>query len=155
MKKLVSLLLVLILLLPVLACAEETQEITPELAITADQVLLDYQGIKVYLTGEHEYVDVGLGGFVYFNVVVINDSDKKMRISMFDSSINDWEVSAVGVGEINAGKKKKDTISFSCKEADVNSYEEIQKIEFKWWIYDKDNYETVYKSDAIVLAPNR
>lgn len=168
MKKLVSLLLVLILLLPVLACAEdystwETEQLreaqkairnellSRELVAAKDTVLIDQDGVKLYLTGEHDY----MGTLLRLNCVAINNSDKKVSINVVDGCVNGWDVSSVGIAEISPGKKKKGSLMFNMNDTDVSQYEEVEELEFVLQIYDMDAWKAISKTDTIILTPNK
>lgn len=124
-----------------------------ELTTAGNTVLLDQDGVQVYLTGD--YTITGSSKYLVLDVVVINDSDKNISVSIdSDCSINGWAVSTMGCGETPAGKKKRAELSFKLSDAGISTYEEIEDIEMTLYLYDMDKWETVSRTETITLHPN-
>lgn len=168
MKRMIAALLATLLLLTVCAFAEGTdfasmtdEELhalvdgarnelaNRELSATADTVLVDQDGVKVYLTGENRVSSSGT--YLYLEAVVVNDSDKKVSVGVDTSSINGWDVYGGGIGETNSGKKQKGEFSFSLEDADISSYEELEDLEMELYLYDADAYERIGEIIPVVL----
>ena len=173
MKKFITLMLICILLLGCTAIAESAVDFTAmtddqlhqiidgarneltkrELNMSADLVLIEQDGVTVYLTGEYE-----LWGsdnvYIDFEVVVVNDSDKTVSILVDAASINGWDVYGSGVSDTSAGKKQKGTLEFLLTDADISTYEEIEDIELTLTIYDSDEWETISDVEGISIQFN-
>ena len=165
MKRLISLVLVLLLMIPVIAYAEdysaweteqlrETQNairnelLSRELIAAKDTILIDQDGVKLYLTGDYEFS----GDYLRLNCVLINNTDKEISIDFEAVSINGWEVYGSGTGSVSAGKKKKDTLTFNAADAEVTEYEQIEEIEIKMYIYDSGSWERIATLNTVTLA---
>lgn len=173
MKRIISLILAMLMLIAGTAFAEATIDFTAmtdeqlhdlingarnelakrELAMSADLTLFEQDGVTVYLTGEYEiwgsdniYID--------FEAVVVNDSDKLVSILVDISSINGWDVYGSGISETSAGKKQKGNLEFLLTDADISTYEEIEEIELSLTIYDSENWETISTVEGIVIQFN-
>ena len=173
MKKIITLILAAILLISCTAMAETAIDFTTltdeqlhelvdgarneltkrELNMSADLVLIEQDGVTVYLTGEYE-----LWGsdnvYIDFEVVVVNDSDKTVSILVDSASINGWDVYGSGVSDTSAGKKQKGTLEFLLTDADISTYEEIEDIELTLTIYDSDEWETINDVEGITIQFN-
>lgn len=116
-----------------------------------DGILIDQDGVKVYLTGNHEiwgneslYLDL--------EVVVENNSDKTISILIDSMSVNGWNVYGFGVSDTQPGKKQKGNLEFCLSEAGISTYEEVEEIEFIFTIYDSENWETIKTLDPVLLT---
>lgn len=118
---------------------------------STSDVLIDQNGIKMYMTGNHEIW--GSDDYYYdMEVVVENNSDKPISIDFESASINGWEVYASGVYDTGAGKKQKGNLEFKISDADISSIEEIEEMELFFYIFDNESYNTLYKLDPITLV---
>ncbi len=122
-----------------------------ELVAAEDTVLLEQDGVTVYLTGEHE---IDYGGNLKLQVVVVNDSDKAVDVYMDSASVNGWDVFNIGVGDTSAGKKQKGTFTFGLEDADISTYEEVEEIEMELYLFDSDAFERIGETIPVVLHFN-
>lgn len=76
-----------------------------ELTAAENTVLFEQNGVKVYLTGAYDLSYDN--AYLSLEAVVVNDSDKKVNVSVDTACINGWDVYGSGIGDISAGKKKK------------------------------------------------
>lgn len=174
MKKLLSIVLALILLvaIPCEAFAEnDLSALSDEelaalitdarmelakrsLKAVADTVLFEKDGVTVYTTGNNTFEDYGDSQYLNVEVVVINDSDKKIAIVDDGASVNGWEVQYYGIGDISAGKKKRGNIEFVVSDAGISAMEEIDDIEVTFQILDEDSYEVICTLDPVTFFVN-
>ena len=167
MKNMLSLILVLVLVLCAVGSAAETtyaamsteqlhtaasairnELLKRDLVAAENVVLVDQDGVQVYMTGNNE-ID-WIGAFA-IEVVVVNNSTKKISILSEIASINGWTVYMSGVTETGPGKKQKGTLSFDLDAAGISSIEEIEEVEIELIIYDSDAWESVSKTPSIVI----
>lgn len=172
MKRLVALVLALMLLCgPALAEIDWTGMSDEEIRAAIDSgrnelvkrgmlaaenfVLVDQDGVQVYLTGNYSWSEYGEDyRQIELEAIVINDSDKKVTVSIDGCYVNGWEVYASGIYDTAAGKKQKDTFDVSLVEADVTVFEEIEDIEFTFRLYDSDEFETIANLDPVDVQFN-
>lgn len=163
MKKLLSMLLVLVLLLPTMALAEidwtgmDAATIQMEIdraraeILTRDiklpekgTVLVDADGVVVTLTSAAvEKSWDGSYGLV-LNYTVANNSDKAMGFRDDDCYINGWKVSGSISSSLEAGKKAKEsaTIYHIDVDADVTTIEEIEELQITFLTFDASTFMT-------------
>ncbi|MDD6966250.1 MAG: hypothetical protein PUK18_01920 [Firmicutes bacterium] len=170
LKKLICLLVAVVLCLPIYAAAEDfsamsTEELQTlidqaraellnrELAMAEKTVIVEADGITVTLTGEVDleaaYDDTMT---LKLNVIVTNTSDKDMAACLDSVYVNGWEGWGFSSFELAAGKKAKDTIEVYevDVDAELTALEELETIEFHFYTYDPNSYETV--TDDIVTT---
>ena len=120
-----------------------------EMHIGDSIVILDAQDVVISLTGEYrtssdsEYLDL--------NSIVVNNSSHNVGISLDHVSVNGWSIYGSAPSDVDAGKKGKDEFTFNLDEADCDSIEKVEDIEFVIVLYDSDSYDTLYTSDLIHL----
>lgn len=119
------------------------------LVAAENTVLVDQDGVQVYMTGNNKVEVYDDSAYLYMEVVIINDSDKDIAVVEEDASVNGWEVTFFGIGGVSAGKKKKDSFEFVISDADISSLEEIEDIEMNLKIIDENAYETVSAADGV------
>ena len=120
-----------------------------------DLVLVDENGVKVYLTGKYEIEEYSSGSiYVELEAVVINDTDKKIGVRTDSSSVNGWDVDSSGISDISAGKKKKGEIELKISDADISTYEEIEDVELTMLVYDGENFQTMFITQPITFFMN-
>lgn len=107
-------------------------------------LILDELGVKAYLTG----AKVEYNG-LYLNMTVENGSDTEIWIRIEDVYVNGWGVSPTASSQIAAGKKWKGTPTiYSMENADVQSDEDLQDIEFTVQLMDITSFTNLYKSET-------
>ncbi len=112
-----------------------------------DKILLfEQNGVSVYLTGKYQINSWGEGNHTLeLEATIVNESDAKISVFFDTVSVNGWEVSGIGIVDINPGKKKKDDFKIHLNDADVTAYEEIEDIEFEFYVYDADANKTIFR----------
>lgn len=162
MKKIIAFFLLITFLFPVIALSEfdyssmtneELKEIislcSAELrareTIDPDWVLLfDCDTVKIY---QYDNAEISIFGSLRVPVVVINEMDYDIIVSIKKAKCNGWEIYSDGPSA-SAQSKKKDTLSFSVDEAFVESIDQINSLEFIWnVIIRKEKAETYYTSE--------
>ena len=121
-----------------------------DLVLDGKTLLFESNGVTVYLTGDYE---ISWTGDFQLNVIVINESDKKISVTPdgLQGSINGWDVSCTSLTEVAAGKKLKGYFTFDLEDADVTSPDQIEEIELRVYLYDKDNWERICTIDPITI----
>jgi len=112
-------------------------------------VLLDQNGIKV--VGKYIEEDTFWGKAI----VLYIESDKDVVISAQDLSINGFTVTPLSSSEILAGRKIVDTITIFDSDLEENDITEIEEIEFKLKVMEKDTYKKIFISDVITCVPKK
>ena len=119
--------------------------------VAADGVLIDQDGVKVYLTGKHEVWGYD-SYYLDLEVVVENNSGKTVSILVDTASVNGWNVYGSGISDTGAGKKQKGSLEVCLTDAEISTYEEVEEIEFNFTIYDSDAWETISNVDTVTLT---
>lgn len=172
MKRLFTLTLTLALALLLCSCAlaegldfasmtdEELQtvidtarnELTNRQLIYAENtVLIDQDGIKLYLSGKNDFRLREESAYLELGTVLVNDSDKNVSILVDDLYVNGWRISALGGGHADAGKKDKSTLDMNLFEAEITAFEDIEEMEFTFRVYDSDSYDDILVCDPITV----
>lgn len=120
-----------------------------ELDAAADTVLFDAEGVKMYLTGNSRVSNDG--EFAYFEVVVVNDTDVEVGITVDSASINGWDVFGSDVYGTSAGKKQKAEMFFKISDAEISTIEEIDDMELTFRLFDSTNSTFITEASAPVI----
>lgn len=129
--------------------AEETQAETEAEKQVEEQILWEYDGVKVTLKGV-EKNDGFMGGYeVKFAIESTSANNYKLSIDSF--SINDYSISTFLYTEILAGKKANDSISIYKSTLEENDIDRIEKLEFILELMNSDTYDSV-KSETINIS---
>ena len=161
MRKLLAIILILTIILPVVAFSEESLKsvsneylkqaismISEELRSRAKDISTDWilifecKGVKLYQTGEARIEFKKL----YVPVVLVNDLDFEITVSTHDVRCNGWEIDSYPCGTL-AHAKKKAEICFCVNDAFVESIDQINSLNFKWWVINSDDIETYFKGE--------
>lgn len=124
-----------------------------ELTMAGDTVLLDQDGVKVYLTGEKSISPFGSYTFLRLETIVVNDSDVNASVSIESASVNGWEISGTGITKTSAGKKQKGDLSFDIAPSGAQSLEEIEDLEITLRLSDSDTFRFYGDPVTITLHP--
>lgn len=112
-------------------------------------VLIDLDEITLYLTGEKKTS----GKYLYYDAILINNSDKEVSVTIDDCYINGWASFGMAMGSLNAGKKMKGDITFGFGNAEISSYEEIETLEFVLSYWFDNNISSRVKLQFSVSFP--
>ena len=124
-----------------------------ELVAGENTVLFEENGVSVYLTGEHDvYGDDTL--YLELGAVVVNDTEYSIGVDLESVSINGWIVYGGGVSETEPGKRQEGTLDIDLSDAEISSYEEIEDIEFEFYVYDEETYDTLFSVDPVTVHFN-
>ena len=171
MKKLITLLLVLLLAATgatadvlcdgwkdadnaeIQAAIEELKaELEGRMATQGDgdsMVLFQQDGITVTLSGENH----AFANLFNIGVIIENNSDKEIRVTLQEASINGWEVSTIAPGKVQAGNKKKAELTFNFEKAGLASETEIQEIKFILAVIDTGSFSKIGATQEITWTP--
>ncbi len=129
---------------------------TRELVAGGKVLLFDQEGVQVYLTGDFtaDAFATDTMRFMRAPVIVINNSEKNINVSIDSMSVNGWEVNSAGFSKISAGKKQKDELYFNAVETDVEAVEGIETIEITFKLSDADTFMFFAEIDPITLHLN-
>lgn len=173
MKKLFSVLMVLVLIFSTAALAEgidfasmndaalhamidgaRNELAKRELIATENTVLFEQDGVQVYLTGENEVW--GSDGYYALNlgVVLINESDSSVFVTANAAYVNGWEVYGGGITDTAAGKKQRAAIDFTISEAGISTIEEIEELEIEFWVCDSESYMAIAELEPVTIHFN-
>ena len=149
MKKIISLLLALVVLLtPIISLAADytamtNEELLSELnnirvellkrELNPENIILESDGLIIYLNGELQEEKRYDGKSVLLvNIIVVNNSDKQLHGSIDKISVNGWEIENYNSIIVDAGKKAKETFKFPgiYEDTDITSLSDINEIEF-------------------------
>ena len=163
MKKLITIILALAMLLPAVAMADlpdvtslSDQELkdlievcsaelaSRDTAKAEESLLFDHDGVKLYQTGEAYVYDEE---YLYVPVTIHSEKDFELSLGMENVKINGWETYSSGVFVI-AGAKKKDKLSFRIADADISEISQIESLEFSWVIFNNETWEFPYRGEV-------
>lgn len=156
MKKIFALVVSLVMALMVSACggsgsASSSESSSEVVAPIEEQVLWDSENVKVSFIEifEADY----LPGNCYLKLKVENKSDKTVMVSLKDSYVNDTaQMMGTGVPIVLApDKNSQQPFFFGYTNLGITSKSEIKKIEFKVWLMDDENYDTIEETDNLVI----
>jgi len=170
MKRILSIILVLAMLIPAIALADyssmsdddlnkELNLIRAELVKRAElkegkQILADADGMTVTLKGEPELRKNYDGSYnLDIPVTVVNSSDKKIGIRTDEGYVNGWKVYASFTSMLDAGMKEKEVISVYKvnEEAELESLDDLEDIKLVFLSYDS-NFNTLTRNIKTVIT---
>lgn len=161
MKKLITIILAMAMLLPAVALADlpditslSDQELkdlievcsaelaSRDTAKAEETLLFDQDGVKLYQTDEAYVYDE----YLYVPVAIHSEKDFELSLGMENVKINGWETYSNGVFVI-AGAKKKDKLTFKIADADINEISQIESLEFSWVVFNNETWEFLYRGE--------
>lgn len=116
----------------------------------AEQFLFEDENVKVTFVEIFEMPE--LVGSCYLRLKVENKSDKTVTVSLKDSYVNDT-AQMIGSGvpmTLAPGKNSQTPFFFGYGNLGISSKDEIEKIEFKVWLWD-ENFDTVVETEPLVI----
>lgn len=81
-----------------------------------------------------------------------NKGDTAITVQARDTSINGFMVDGSMSCDVLPGKMANTTLSFFSSSLEENGIEEIESVELKFHIFDKDSWNTIIDTDTITLA---
>lgn len=117
-------------------------------------ILVDQDGVKVYMTGNHSVAEYGNGTIdLNFDVVVINNSDRPITVGYKQASVNGWNVGFLtNIGQVPAATKTKGTIGYRLSDADISSFAEVEEIATSFYISDAEAWREIFTTDIVRLT---
>jgi hypothetical protein len=128
---------------------DQTTEVTSQNE-TKEEVLFENEDVKVTFVEIFEVPE--LVGSCYLRLKVENKSDKTVTVSLKDSYVNDT-AQMIGSGvpmKLAPGKNSQTPFFFGYGNLGISSKDEIEKIEFKVWLWD-ENFDTVVETEPLVV----
>ena len=123
------------------------------LHIEKDAMLVDQDGIMLYLTGD--YKEWGSSTkYLTLYAVLVNSNSFEASVGFDSCSINGWDIYASGTGSCAGGKRKKVELDFNLSDADITKYSEIEDITFRLYTYNNTAWKTISYIPEQVLMPN-
>ena len=126
--------------------AEETVHIYPygeEKAVkferesqSTDVIVLDNEYVTVIVTG---YTNDDIWGYSA-NVFFVNKTDKNLKFSVAEASVNGFMADPFFATSLSAGKCSFNSITWSKTVLEENDITDVEKIEFKLRVYDSENW---------------
>lgn len=113
-----------------------------------EQVLWEFDGVKMTATG----IDKTSAWGAAVNVLIENDSDTDVGISVDDVIVNDYMLANLDGFTVTAGNKKNGSIDLFRTELQAAGIENIGKIELYMHSYDPETYEEKQSSGCITIT---
>lgn len=126
--------------------SEESAE-TDEEEIISEQVLLEYEGLKI--TAKEIVTDSIWGEGL--KLLIENDSEKSLGVGCNALIINDYMITDLFSSTIAAGKKSNENMYFSSSQLEAAGINNVGKIEVYFRIYDTESYQTMYDADCVTI----
>lgn len=124
-----------------------------ELNAEGKTILFEQDNVTVYLTGDYRiYGSDNI--YIAFETVVVNDSDVTASVVVDTLTLNGWDVYGSGISGVTAHHKKKDELSFNLTDAEISSFEEIEEVEWRFYLYDSDAWDVISYVDPIIIHFN-
>lgn len=176
MKKILSLLLALTVVLSLVACGgssddvqqpvstdasqPDTQQDDPEIepdneqsppdeekaASISEQVLLDESGLKITANG----LESGFMG-AEVKLLIENNSDQNLTFQVRNVSANGYMVDTMFSPDVAAGKKANETITLLASDLNLCGIETIADIELSFHIFTTEEWEDYLNSDTVQI----
>ena len=162
MKKLLTIILALSLLLPTIAMAD-----LPDVTAFTDQelrelidacsaeltkrstkedgkvLLLDQAGVTVYQNGEAEISS--FTGAIVVPVIIENTLEKRVMVNIEDVMCNGWNCSGICGGALQPKSKMKDNLYLSVADAEIKKLDDVTSLSFRWVLFSPDDISYPYK----------
>lgn len=117
---------------------------------TAKGVIYDKNGIRITYNGITKSNSFLEGSQV--NLLIENNTNKNYIIQVRDASVNGFMTDSIFSPEVAAGKKINDSILFYKSALEQNNISSIERVEFKFTIFDADNWLDSFDSSVITLT---
>lgn len=122
---------------------EETAEVTIE-----EKELYNQNGIVITATSLEMNGSFG----PEIKVLVENNSEKNVTVQARSSSINGYMMDFSFSCDVAAGKKANGALSLMSSDLEACGIETIADIEFSFYIFDTDTWDTIANSDVITIS---
>lgn len=123
-----------------------------ELSFTDNILVFEDEGVSLYFTGNYQLnvVDEDFT-YIYFETILINNSDKEMWLDIPSAYVNGWKVFSGMIEETAPGKIHKSGIDFTISDANVFTVDDIEEIMFTYAFMDAETYEPYYSPGNSVV----
>lgn len=119
-------------------------------AQASDNVIIDNEYVTVVVTG---YNDDNIWGYTV-NMFLINKTDTDVMFSIDEASVNGYMADPFYATTVSANKCKFSSVSWSNSTLEENDITDIEEIEFKFRIYNKNDWSgNNYANETITLNP--
>lgn len=112
-----------------------------------EQILLEQDSVKI--TALEAVKDSIWGEGI--KLLIENDSDKNIGIGCNALIVNDYMISDLFSTSVAAGKKANEIMYISSSQLEAAGISNIGQIEIYFHIYDSDNWDTLFDSEAVVI----
>jgi hypothetical protein len=110
-------------------------------------VAFEQDGIKISFVDFDEEAPLGLDIQFYIE----NNSDRPLTVQTRDTSVNGFMIDGMMSCDVLPGKMAHTTLSFFQTALEENEIKDIESVELKFHIFDKDTWDTVIDTDVITL----
>jgi len=124
-----------------------------ELIAEEKLVIFEADNVQAYLTGNYEVYGSDTV-FLNLEAVIINDSDATVSLMTEACCINGWDVWSMGIANTSAGKKHKGNFNIKLTDAEIATFEEIEEIEFTFYLSNAETYKRIGESTSVVVHYN-
>ncbi len=118
-------------------------------------VVLDKNGVKIYINGTPSIKDGWSGKSLIIPIIIVNGSSKSINVFTDDESVNGWTADcSISNSQVAAGKKAKAEFQFDLDATDLTAIKDLEEVEFTMYVYDNDNWfgtKVVDKTNPITL----
>ncbi len=123
------------------------------LKVEKDAVLVDQDGILLYMTGEYIFDYMGPDFcLLRINGVLVNNNSFKAGVYFENCSANGWEIHGPGVVSAQPGKKTKCELTFDFSEAELYQLEGLEDLTFTMHISNSENYKTIFTLESVTFT---
>lgn len=129
--------------------AARNELLSRELADGENIVLVDQDGVQVYLTGDYE-IEAYSSTYLYMTAVVINNTDHMVGFYAKIATINGWDVDFTGTVDVSPGSKKKAKLEWRISDADISTFEEIEEMKLSLQVYDSSTYDEICDTEPTI-----
>ena len=111
-----------------------------------EQVLYDENNIKITATGMED----SLFG-TDLKLLIENNSGKSITVQARNSNVNGYMVDTMMSADVASGKKANDSLTFQTSGLKESGIEQIAEMEFSFYIFDSDTWDTILETDLITV----
>lgn len=134
----------------------DTDDILIETSAAADVGSGEVGGTKVIFEQDGitiSYKEFDMDAFlgVDMKIFVDNQSDKAIIVQARDVSVNGFMVDPLFSCDVMPGKKANDGLTIMESQLEENGITEIEEIEFKFHIFEKESYDKIVDTDPIII----
>lgn len=174
MKKIISLLLAMTMILSLVACGSSTtvekeivkndtqasetsksaeekgsegKDAVPVIPTIQETAILEHDGVKV--TAKEYTADSIWGDGI--KLLVENDGSKSVGVSCEAVIVNDYMLTDFFSTTVAAGKKDNEMLYLSSSELKAAGITNVGKVEVKLYLYDSESYSTIYTGDLVEI----